>query len=195
MSTRVLTAAMALVLLVALLAGCSSDNSERQRVVVEVMQVNGGVPLLAGYQEEDDTNVYYTVDPVDVLFHARPYDRSTMTIPEDDAYSSFIVTGYNLTWRPGVNFPAGLDLAPFNVRNAPFYLQIPVGDEAGAAVMVADRMIKQAVADVLGTPWTVDRDFSAYLDIEFIGHDSGSEHEVVVPAGLVVDFTFSIWRQ
>ncbi|MBE0564556.1 MAG: hypothetical protein IH621_01245 [Krumholzibacteria bacterium] len=194
MSTRVLKAAAPVVLLVALLAGCSDDSSERQRVVLEVVTVNNGSPLVAAYQEEDETNVFYTLDMVPVVFYARPYNRSTMTIPADGPYSSFIVTGYNLVWHPGANVPAGLDLSQFDAQNVPFFVQVPVGDEAGSALMVADRVVKEAIGAVLGTPWALDQDFSAYLEIQFIGHASGDDHEVVVPAGLGVNFTFALWR-
>ena len=73
-----------------------------------------------------------------------------MTIPKDDAYSSYIITGYNLTWVPGANAPAGLDLSPYNVTNAPFYLQVPVEDDAMGTVLIADRSLKEALAGVLG---------------------------------------------
>lgn len=82
----------------------------------------------------------------------------------------------------------------FNVQNAPFFVQVPVGDEAGSALMVADRVVKEAIGAVLGTPWGLDQDFRAYLEIQFIGHASGDEHGVVVPAGLSVNFTFALWR-
>lgn len=194
MNTRVLKAVAPLVLLVALLSGCSGDSSERQRIVLEVVNVNNGNPLVAPYLEQDDTNVYYTLESVPVAFYARPYSQSTMTIPADGPYSSFIVTGYNLVWHPGANVPAGLDLSQFNVQNVPFFLQVPVGDEAGSSLMVTDRVIKEAVGAVLGTPWTLDQDFTAYLEMQFIGHASGDEHEVIVPAGLGVSFTYALWR-
>ncbi len=61
-------------------------------------------------------------------------------------------------------------------------MQVPVGDDASAAFMVADRVVKQAVYDAFGGAWTIGQDFNAYLQIEFIGHDSGSEHETTIPA-------------
>ncbi|MFO7607758.1 MAG: hypothetical protein R6X35_00985 [Candidatus Krumholzibacteriia bacterium] len=193
MNTRVLKAVAPLVLLVALLGGCSGDSSERQRIVLEVVTVNAGNPLVAAYQEQDETDVYYTLDSVPVVFHARPYSQS-MTIPTDGAYSSFVITGYNLVWHPGANVPAGLDLSQFNVQNVPFFVQVPVGDEAGSSLMVADRVIKEGVGAVLGTPWPLSQDFTAYLEMQFIGHASGDEHEVIVPAGLGVSFTFALSR-
>ncbi|MFN2370685.1 MAG: hypothetical protein ABR506_05945 [Candidatus Krumholzibacteriia bacterium] len=193
MNTRVLKAVAPLVLLVALLGGCSGDSSERQRIVLEVVTVNAGNPLVAAYQEQDETDVYYTLDSVPVVFHARPYNQS-MTIPTDGAYSSFVITGYNLVWHPGANVPAGLDLSQFNVENVPFFVQVPVGDDAGSSLMVADRVIKEGIGAVLGTPWTLSQDFTAYLEMQFIGHASGDEHEVIVPAGLGVSFTFALSR-
>lgn len=195
MRTRVLIAAAFVLLVLVPLMGCSDNSSERQRVVCEVMTVNGGSPLLTAYREMDQSgNIFYTVDAVPIIFHARPYDQTTMTIPTDGAYSSFIITGYNLTWHADAAAPAGLDLSPYNLRNAPFYVQVPIEDDASSAIMVADRVIKQAVADALGGAWGVDEDFNAFLEIEFIGHASGDEHETTIPAGLYVSFTYTVVR-
>ncbi len=203
MKTRVLTATIALAIAATLIVGCSNnDESEWQRIVCEVQAVNGGVPLVSAYvvdggdgiiggAEPDDS---YPNDIVSVLFEARPYSLSTMTIPEGDAYSSFIITGYNLTWHPGPNTPAGLDLSPFNLVNQPFYLQVPIGGEAEGAVLVANRELKEAVLNAVGgvAAWGFEDDFNASLELGFIGHDSGSEHEVTVPAGLLTNFTLAV---
>ena len=195
MRTRVLIAAAAVILVIAPLMGCSDNSSERQRVVCEVVNVNDGAPLLSAYIEQDQSgNTFYTVDAVPVVFYARPYDQSTMDIPADDAYSSFIITGYNLYWTPDAAAPAGLDLTPYNRTNVPFFAQVVVGDDASSSFMVSDRVIKQAIFDAFGGPWGVAQDFNAYLRIEFIGHDSGSEHETLVPAGLFVAFTYALQR-
>ena len=138
MSTRVLSAMTIVVLLAALFSGCSDDSSELQRVVCEVQAVNAGAPLVSAYVVDGgdgviggpDPDDLYTIDAVMVNFRARPYSRTVMTIPTDGTYSSYIITGYNLTWSPGPNAPAGLDLTPYNVSNAPLYVQVPIMDEA-----------------------------------------------------------------
>ncbi|MCP4572023.1 MAG: hypothetical protein GY838_06675 [bacterium] len=201
MRTRVLIATAAVILAAGCVSGCSTDDtSEWNRVVCEVEAVNGGAPLVAAYvvdggdgiiggAEPDDS---YTIDFVTLAFTARPYSSSTMTIPEGGAYSSFIVTGYNLTWVPGPNTPVGLDLTQYNVRNAPFYVQVPINGDAESAVLVGTRDLKESVYDTFGGPWTFERDFDAALQMEFIGHDSGSQHEVIVSTGLMVNFTFAL---
>lgn len=200
MSTRVLSAMTIVVLLAALFSGCSDDSSELQRVVCEVQAVNAGAPLISAYVVDGgdgviggpDPDDLYTIDAVMVNFRARPYSRAVMTIPTDGTYSSYIITGYNLTWSPGPNAPAGLDLTPYNVSNAPLYVQVPIMDEAVSSVLVVDRSLKEAVATVLGLPWNFDQDFSAIARLQFIGHDSGSSHESVIETGLYVNFTFAL---
>jgi hypothetical protein len=203
---RVLTTVAALAVVSGLLVGCSDDNnSELNRVVCEVEAVNGGVPLISAYVVDGgdgvigvppgggDVDDVYTQDAVMMEFRARPYSLSTMTIPENDVYSSFIITGYNLTWVPGANAPAGLDMSLYNMVNAPFYLQVPVNDDAESAVLVATRELKEAIYAAQGSaPWPFANDFTAAAHLEFIGHDSGSQHEVAVPAGVLVSFTFAV---
>ncbi len=197
MSTRVLSAMTLVVLLAALLAGCSDNSSELQRVVCEVQAVNAGAPLVSAYVVDggdgviDGLDDLLTVDAVMVNFRARPYSRAVMTIPTDGTYSSYIITGYNLTWSLGPNAPAGLDLSPYNVVNAPLYVQVPILDEAVGSVLVADRALKEAIFAVLA-PWALDEDFVAIARLQFIGHDSGSSHESMVETGLTVNFTYAL---
>ncbi len=203
MRTRVMSAAAAPILLAALLAGCSDNSSELQRVVCEVQLVNAGAPLLSAYVIDGGDGVIgpngtnppddiYASDVVSVLFNARPYSSSVTSIGEEDVYGSYIITGYNLTWVPGANVPAGLDLSQFNLVNAPFYLQVPIRDEALGSVMIADRTLKDAIANALGLPWGFGQDFSATARLQFIGHDSGSQHESVIESGLYVSFTYAV---
>ena len=202
MRTRVLFAVALLIPALVLVTGCSTDNSERERVVCEVASINGGGALVSAYFVDGGDGYFgpdldgniddkYTVDVASVLFHARPYDTDVISIPQDGAYSSFIITGYNLTWVPSTNAPAALDMTPYNVVAAPVFLQVPVGDDAAVSVMIADRALKEAIGTVLGTPWNFSQDFTALAQLQFIGHASGDEHEVVVNAGLPVAFTFA----
>ena len=203
MRTRVLIAAALLIPALALTTGCSSDNSERARVVCEVSSVNAGVPLISAYVTDGGDGVIgpgpsgtvddkYTTDAVPVTFHARPYDSQVTSIGSDDPYSSFVITGYDLTWVPGADAPAGLDLTPYNVVNAPLYLTVPINDDASASVMVSGRAVKEAVGTLLGTPWNLDQDFTVVARIQFMGHASGDEHVTKVDAGLTVTFTFAV---
>lgn len=202
MNTRVLSALVALVLLAAV-AGCSDNDSELQRVVCEVQLVNAGAPLLSAYVQDGGDGVIGGADPDDsypsdavlVAFRARPYSTSVTNIGEDDTYSSYIITSYNVHWVPGVGVPANLDLSAFDVVDAPFYLQVPINDEAAGGVLVVDRALKEAIASELGYGWTFDQDFSAYAMLEFTGHDSGSQHESVIEAGLAVNFTFAVSQE
>ncbi|RKZ18996.1 hypothetical protein DRQ50_02980 [bacterium] len=218
--TRVLTAALALLLGLAPLIGCESGNdSEWQRVVCEVELVNEGAPLVSAYVVDggdgiigfdpltgtsDDT---FPFDQIAVSFRARPYSVSTMTIPEDSAYSSFIITGYNLVWRTSTTNPDSLDLTQYNVTNGSLYLQVPINADAVSAVMVVDRAMKGGVlaafeaawyADPGNLPgsfpgfWTDTQDFTAIADLQFIGHDSGSRHETVINSGVGVTFTYAL---
>ena len=88
--------------------------------------MNAGTPLISAYVVDGGDGVIgvgpsgtsddkYTTDAVPVVFHARPYDTDVISITEDGAYSSFVITSYDLVWVPGADAPAGLDLSPYNV--------------------------------------------------------------------------------
>ncbi len=204
MRTRVLAVTLALILSLGLLTGCEGDNySEWQRVVCDVRLVNEGSPVLSAYVQDGGDGIIDGIDdtrPVDVipvLFRSRPYTYSTMVIPEDDVYSSFIITGYNLYWEPVRNVPAGFDMSLFNINNAALYLQVPVGEDAISAVMIADLTMKDAVLAAIsanGGNWAMDstNDFTANARLQFIGHETGSKHQVYVNAGIFVTFTFAV---
>jgi len=192
-----LCALIALVLLAAV-AGCSDNSSERQQVVCEVQSVNAGAPLVAAYVQDggdgviDGVDDTFPTDLVSVAFTARPYAADVSSIVSDGVYSSFIITSYDLRWQPGANAPAGLDLSAYNVAGAPFYLQVLVGDDAAGAVLVGGRAVKEAVAGVLGLGWSGAQDFTAYAMLSFTGHASGSEHETTIESGVPVTFTYAV---
>jgi hypothetical protein len=205
----VLSASLALILSLVVVSGCSNDNySEYQRVVCEVELVNDGAPLVAAFVE-DGGDGFIGIDPVSgtsddvfpfhsvpVMFRARPYSATTMVVPEDDVYSSFIITGYNLTWQPSPAVPAGLDLSQFDVRNAAYYLQVPVYEDAAAALMISDRALQDAIFNAQGATWPAGwspgNDFTAIASLEFLGHASGTKNQVVIPAGVHVTFTYAV---
>ena len=142
----------------------------------------GGDGVIGG---TDDS---YPIDWAPIVFRARPYSLTTMTIPDDDVYSWFHITRYDLIWRPGANAPA--TLTDYNVTGGGFDLVVPVGDDAVSAVMVADRRLKENLtAGLVGNPLL---DFNATAEFHFYGHDSGSQHEVMVPASVFVYFTGAI---
>ena len=206
MRTRVLAATLALILSLGLLNGCEGDNySEWQRVVCDVQLVNEGSPVLSAWVEDGGDGIIgppstddgRPVDVIPVIFRARPYTYSTMVIPEDDVYSSFIITGYNLYWEPVRNVPTGFDMTQFNISNGALYLQVPVGEDAVSAVMIADLTMKDAALAAItanGGDWLNDstNDFTANARLQFIGHETGSKHQVYVNAGVFVTFTFAV---
>jgi hypothetical protein len=175
---------------VALLAGCSEDGNEWQRLVCEVQSVNAGNPLVSGYLNAGNDRIVGTQDdfmPIDivpVVFHARPYS-STMVLPEDGPNSYFDIVSYDLTWIPGPTCPD--ELMDYNIVNAPCNARIPAYEESSVAILIADRGMKEQdwyyelFAD-LGTS------FGATAELTFYGHESGSDELVQIPAGLQVTF-------
>jgi len=187
--TRVSTVMFALFVVLAVLGGCSSDNSERSRVVCEVQSVNDGAPLISAYINVGTDGVVggtddsYPIDAVTVRFSARPYIDGLSGSASDGAYSSFIIHAYDLVWEPGLNAPAGL--TAFNVSRGAAQLQVPVFEQAELSVLVADRALKDAVM-------TPTSDFRAIARLTFYGHDSGSEHEVMIQTSLMVNFIYAV---
>lgn len=191
MNSRALITIMALVIGLAALSGCGDNESELQRLVCEVESVNAGVPLISaalnvgsdGIQGGDDD--YIPIDFVPVVFRARALN-SSMNIPEDGLYSSFIITGYDLTWATtDPNAPA--TLSDFNVSGGMASVQVPIENDALISVLVAPLQMKEAtwflaILDGSASP------FSASAQFVFWGHVSGTDHEVGVPAGLTVNF-------
>lgn len=195
MKTRLLTTLVVLALASGLLNGCANDDTnEWNRVVCEAELVNGGAPIVAAYIDVGGdglvggTDDSYPIDWAPIVFRARPYTLSTMTMPEDDVYSWFHITHYDLIWRPGENAPASL--TDYNVTHGGFDLIVPVGEDAVSAVMIADRRLKEDLtAGLVGNPLA---DFNATAELHFYGHESGSQHEVTVPASVFVYFTGAI---
>lgn len=200
MKSRVIILTLTLGLFIGLvgMTGCSDkEGNEWERLVCEVESVNEGVPLLSVYLDvgsdgisgtQDDS---YPIDWVPVTFRARPYS-SSITIPEDDVYSWFHVTSYDLTWIPGAAAPA--QLVDYNVRGGLCDAIVPVHDEGVVAVLIADRGMKEE-------PWYMDLlvdvdpaydytgvGYTANCELTFYGHESGSDREVAIPCGLVVTF-------
>ena len=188
--TRVSTVLLAVLAGLAVLSGCSSDNSEHSRVVADVQSVNEGAPLIAAYVDVGSDGVVggtddvYPIDWVPVIFTARPYIEGLSGSDAGGAYSSFIITAYDLVWEGvSANTPAGL--TTYNVSRGATQLQVRLFEEAELAVMVADRDLKE-------TLMTQGNDFTAIARLTFYGHDSGSEAEVAVRTALMVNFTWSI---
>ena len=201
MKIRVLTTTAALALTLVLLAGCSDqDTNEFNRIVCSAELVNDGTPIVSAYIDygsdgapggTDDT---YPIDFANIVFRARPFSLSTMTIPEDDAYSSFQITRYDLIWHPGPNVPVGPlppPLTDFNIEGAGFELLVPIGEDAVSTFLVVGRPLKEALVSGLVGDGTAD--FTATAELRFWGHDSGSRHEVAVPASVFVYFTGAIY--
>jgi hypothetical protein len=173
-----------------LLAGCSQDGSEWQRLVCEVETVNAGNPLVSGYLDagsdriEGTTDDFLPIDIVPVVFHARPYN-STIVLPEDGPNSYFDIVAYDLTWIPGPTCPD--ELLDYNVVNAPCHARIPVYEEGALGILIADRGMKEqdwyyALFEDRGLS------FNASADLVFYGHESGSDELIELHAGLQVTF-------
>jgi len=194
--TLALAALLALIGTVGLLAGCSQDGNEYQRLVCEVSQVNEGAPLVSGYLDvgadkeagtEDDI---FPIDFVSVKFYARPYS-AVVTLPEGSPYSHFHVTSYDLTWVPLT--AAGDSLRNYNQVDTRTDLLVPVDNEATVVILVADRRMKDS-------PWFAELvapdnprpSFTAIAELRIRGHETGSETEIEIPASLMVTFVGAI---
>lgn len=187
---------LAVATLLTFVAGCSTDNNESQRLVCEVSSVNAGTPLVSAYLNSGNDKIVGTDDdflPIDwvpVLFKARPLN-SQMLLPDNGTYSWFHITAYDLIWHPGPTAPA--ELTDYNVSRGLIDLIVPVNDEAVVNVLVADRGMKEEpwfrqLFDDFVDPNVTSSSFTAFLELRFYGHESGSEHEVMVPGGLAVTF-------
>lgn len=185
MKARVLFALLAAALIV---SGCEMDNNnEWQRVVCSVQAINGGQPIVSaalntGSDATNQTDDYVPLDIVSVLFWARP-GNSMMAIPEDGAYSAFIITSYDATWIPGAGAPA--QLTDYNVTRGLLSARVPINDESAVMFTIAPQQIKSE-------PWYPSASnpvvFMANLQLTFYGHEEGSTHEIAIPAGTTVTF-------
>lgn len=194
MKSRVMQTAVGAAMLLAaltLLAGCENhEGNDWQRLVCDVQSVNGGSPLVSAYlsagpdREVGTEDDFQPIDSVNVIFHARPYG-STMTIPEDGAYSWFQIERYDLEWENPSSVP--VDLTGFNVEDGNIDVMVPVHEEGAASVLMVGIGMKNA-------PWFVDvytgdmESFQADAHLTFYGHESGSEEEIVLEAGCRVHF-------
>ena len=174
---------LALLLGLAALTGCSTDNNERQRLVAEANLVNAGIPLVvAGLNDNgtgsDPADDFVPIEALNVMFSARPLN-DTMEITEFGPYSTFNVTHYDLTWIPGPGAPA--ELTNYNKTGSLLTVTIPVFQNVEAAVLVGDQAMK-------AESWFPGSPFTAELVVTFYGHESGSEHEVMLQAGTSVQF-------
>ena len=190
-NSRALITIMALAMGLAALTGCSDNSNELQSLVCEVQSVNDGAPLISAALNFGNDRApgggddFVPIDYVPVLFRARALN-SNMTIPDDGTFSSFIITGYDLVWSSSdPNAPA--ELSDFNVTGGFANLQVPVEDDAVVAVLVGPLEMKE-------TPWFQAilngsaSTFTASAQFTFRGHVSSTDHEVTIPAGLMVNF-------
>jgi len=171
------------------MTGCDTDNNEHQRLVAEADLVNAGGPLVLAAMNtgspSDANDNFVPIEFVNVVFSARPLN-DTMVIPQGSPYSTFNVTSYDMIWRPGPGAPAAL--TDYNVTRSNLTVTVPVDDEAVAAILVGNVSMKTE-------PWFPGNPFTADLEIIFYGHESGSEHEVALHAGINVQFVATISDQ
>ena len=194
MKSRALQSALGGLLVVTVLmtmVGCeNNDGNDWERLVCDAQSVNTGMPLVsaflnAGNDDEVGTDDdFQPIDTVLVVFHARPYGSAIM-LPEDSAYSWFQIYAYDITWETDPGAPA--DLSPHDVTRASIDVMVPVYEEGGSSVLVVGIDMKNA-------PWFVDiftgdiPSFQANANFTFYGHESGSDKEVAISAGMRVNF-------
>ena len=191
MNSRALITMIALAIGLAALAGCSDNSNGLQSLVCEVSSVNDGAPLISAALNYGNDRVpgggddYVPIDFVNVIFRARALN-SNMNIPDDGTYSSFIITGYDLVWvSTDPNAPA--ELTENNITGGMASAKVPIDDDAVIAVLVGPLEMK-------GTTWFQNildgsaSSFTATAQFTFRGHVSSTDHEVLVPAGLMVNF-------
>jgi hypothetical protein len=173
----------------AALAGCSSNNNnEWQPLVCSVQSINDGGAVISaalntGSDPAQPNDDYVPLDYCTVEFWARAGNTSSV-IPDDRAYSAFIITAYDATWRPEGAAPA--ELTDYNIVRAPLSVRVPIDDANIAYIAFAPAAMKTEVwypDPTLGGPV-----FGCPLDFVFYGHAEGSEHEVAIPAGTYVTF-------
>lgn len=191
MNSRVMNLTLILGLTVGLvgMTGCSSkDGNEWERLVCEVESVNLGEPLMSAYinlgsdvvSPDDD---YYPIDFVPVVFRARAYSEA-ITIPEDSPNSWFHITSYNLSWEPTGGMPAAV--TDYDIVGGFCDVVVPINDEGVVSVLIADRQMKEQTwfTDLVGT----NMNYVANCRLDFFGHETGSEREVMVSGGILVTF-------
>jgi len=177
-------------LLILTVGGCANpDGNDFQRVVCDVDLVSGGSPVISAYLNAGSDNIvgsdddYQPIDVVELIFHARPYGN-TVLIPEDGAYSWFQVDGYDIVWETEGTAP---DLSAWNVSRGSLDLRVPIYEEYASSVLLVGIDMKNA-------SWFVDiytgdiPSFQANARFTFYGHESGSNEEVAMEAGVRVNF-------
>ena len=189
MKARVLITIFALTAGLAL-SGCSSDNSEHEPISVEVAMINDGAPVISAALDEGNPSTpdddFVPIDAVTFLFKARYFLSSTVNDPQGPL-DSFHITGFDLMWTPQAGAPA--ELTGYNMVDGGLDLVVtPAEPVEGAVIIVPPAMKSEAWYPTPGTleSWT------AHLQINFKGHVSGSEHEVIVPANMTVTFMGTI---
>jgi hypothetical protein len=173
-----------------LMAGCENhDGNEWQRLVCEVQSINAGAPLVSAYLNAGSDKIVGTdddfqpIDSIPVTFHARPYG-STVMLPEDSPFSWFHITSYDLEWETA---PGDPDLSAHEVFGGSTDLIVPVYDEASTNILISG-------SDMRATSWFVDlftgdlASFQANARLTFHGHESGSDEEITIDAGVRVSF-------
>jgi hypothetical protein len=194
-SIPALTAILMIVGALSLLAGCSKDGNEWQRLVCEATQVNDGEPLVSAYLTGQQSSlncdgsdlVTRPIDIIPVEFQTRPYNDAVV-LTEGGPYSTFQITSYDVIWHP---LTAAADsLTAYNVYGAGATALIPFEDKASISVLVADRHLKDAAwfAAALDPCTGTVGTFSATCELRFHGHETGSDREIVVPAQVTVNF-------
>ncbi|MFT5232403.1 MAG: hypothetical protein ACI9UK_000259 [Candidatus Krumholzibacteriia bacterium] len=186
-NSRALTLILTLIVGLIALTGCSTENNEHQRLVVEADFVNFGAPLVvAGVNLNgtpgDASDDFVPIEFLTYTFSARALNDN-MVIPENGTYSTFNITHYDLVWVPSSSAPAAL--TDYNITRGGFTLSVPINNEVESAILVSDIGMK-------AEPWFPGVSFVANADVTFYGHESSSEHEVAIRSSVTVQFIAAV---
>lgn len=185
MKARVLITIFALTAGLAL-SGCSSDNSEHEPISVEVALINGGAPVIsaaidiANPSTPDDD--FVPIDAVPFLFKARYFLSGTVNDPQGPL-DSFHITGFDMVWTPQAGAPA--ELTSYNMTDGGLDLTVTPSEPVEGAIIIVPPAMK---AEAWYPTARTSESWTAHLLVNFKGHVSGSEHEVIVPANMTVTF-------
>jgi len=189
-NSRALITLTTLIMGLAALTGCSDNSNELQSLVCEVESVNEGAPLIMAALNLGTDGApgggddFVPIDYVPVVFRARG-GNSNVSIPEGGTYSSFIITSYDLAWTSNDQSVQSA-LSVFNITDGMASAQVQIDNDSVVAVLVGPMEMKAAdlFQDILNL---AEPPFTARANFTFKGHVSGTDHEVSIPAGLMVN--------
>jgi hypothetical protein len=173
-----------LVLLVLAALGCTESN--QNRVIVRVSEINQGGPMFADVLAMDpqDSTFFVPTELVPVEFTSRPY--SNAIVDPGNFSLDFHVQRYSVTWRATAATPPGINLAAFNHVEATSFI-VPFNETAEMAILVVPLGMKtqSPFVDLVFN----GQEIPLIADIEFIGAPAVEpEDEIRIQVSLSVNF-------